>query len=229
MYKYWKTQSPVLLSLLIPRTYQLATYVNLWKMEKLQLVFQLLNALKIHQITQVVPKSSGVFTTAERSICHLPWTWEAHREKVIFSLKCHIKFLYLWDFSNTIGFFWYIKKIIKKNKRKYKILLQSFFFIVKVRYVETYRDCILEYVSESGSCTNQKSILPEDDKLRAEALSTLPLASPSIIVEFDGKKCVSDNNGTFFAVFKPNSKAVFIECNLFAIAVNVLVIIFTMF
>lgn len=100
-----KPQSPVLLSLLIPRTYQLATYVNLWKMEKLQLVSQLLNALKIHQITQVVPKSSGVFTTAERSICHLPWTWEAHREKVIFSLKYHIKFLYLWDFSNTIGFF----------------------------------------------------------------------------------------------------------------------------
>lgn len=100
---------------------------------------------------------------------------------------------------------------------------------IKVRYDGTYRDCILEYVSESGSCTNQKSILPEDDKLRAEALSTLPLASPSIIVEFDGKKCVSDNNGTFFAVFKPNSKAVFIECNLFAIAVNVLVIIFTMF
>lgn len=100
---------------------------------------------------------------------------------------------------------------------------------IKVRYDGTYRDCILEYVSESGSCTNQKSILPEDDKLRAEALSTLPLASPSIIVEFDGKKCVSDNNGTFFAVFKPNSKAVFIEYNLFAIAVNVLVIIFTMF
>lgn len=100
---------------------------------------------------------------------------------------------------------------------------------IKVRYDGTYRDCILEYVSESGSCTNQKSILPEDDKLRAEALSTLPLASPSIIVEFDGKKCVSDNNGTLFAVFKPNSKAVFIECNLFAIAVNVLVIIFTMF
>lgn len=100
---------------------------------------------------------------------------------------------------------------------------------IKVRYEGTYRDCILEYVSESGFCTNQKSILPKDDKLRAEALSTLPLASPSIIVEFDGKKCVSDNNGTFFAVFKPNSKAVFIECNLFAIAVNVLVIIFTMF
>lgn len=105
MCKYWKTQSPVLLSLLIPRTYQLAIYVNLWKMEKLQLVFQLLNALKIHQINQVVPKSSGVFTTAERSICHLPWTWEAHREKVIFLQTFHIKFLYLWDFSNTIGFF----------------------------------------------------------------------------------------------------------------------------
>lgn len=198
-------------------------------MEKLQLVFQLLNALKIHQIIQVVPKSSGVFTTAERSICHLPWTWEAHREKVIFLQTFHIKFFIFEIFQIRLAFLIYKKKSLKKNKRKYKILLQSLFFIVKVRYDGTYRDCILEYVSESGSCTNQKSILPEDDKLRAEALSTLPLASPSIIVEFDGKKCVSDNNGTFFAVFKPNSKAVFIECNLFAIAVNVLVIIFTMF
>lgn len=128
-----------------------------------------------------------------------------------------------------MAFLIYKKKSLKKTNESIKFYCNPFFFIVKVRYDGTYRDCILEYVSESGSCTNQKSILPEDDKLRAEALSTLPLASPSIIVEFDGKKCVSDNNGTFFAVFKPNSKAVFIECNLFAIAVNVLVIIFTMF
>lgn len=100
---------------------------------------------------------------------------------------------------------------------------------IKVRYEGTYRDCFLEYVSESGFCTNQKSTLPEDSKLRAEALSTLPLAPSSIIVDFDGKKCVSDNNGTLFAVFKPGSKAVLIESNLFVIVLNVLVIIITMF
>lgn len=98
---------------------------------------------------------------------------------------------------------------------------------IEVRYEGTYRDCILEYVSGSGYCSNQKSTLPEDSKLRDEALSTLPLAPSSVTVVFDGTKCVSDNNGTFTAVYKPVSKAVLIECNLFAIVV--LFVIFKMF
>lgn len=48
-------------------------------------------------------------------------------------------------------------------------------------------------------------------------------------MEFDGKKCVLDNNGIFFVVFKFNLKVEFIEYNLFVIVVNVLVIIFIMF
>lgn len=41
--------------------------------------------------------------------------------------------------------------------------------------------------------------LPEDSKLRAEALSTSPydLTPHSVTVDFSGKKCVSDVNGNF--------------------------------
>lgn len=88
---------------------------------------------------------------------------------------------------------------------------------VKVRYEGTYRDCLLEYIFASGSCTDQIAILPYGSKLRAAALSTSPydLTSYSVTVEFNGRKCVSDKKGIFLN--KPTSSAAMTGFNLFAV------------
>lgn len=96
---------------------------------------------------------------------------------------------------------------------------------VKVRYEGTYRDCLLESILASGSCADQVTVLPYDSKLRAAALSTSPydLSPYSVTVEFNGRKCVSDNKGIFLAVNKSPLIVAMTGCNMFAIVVSYII------
>lgn len=99
------------------------------------------------------------------------------------------------------------------------------FCTVKVRYEGTYRDCLLENIFASGSCADQVTVLPYDSKLRAAAISTSPydLSSYSVTVEFNGRKCVSDNQGIFLAVNKSPLIVAMTGCNMFAIVASYII------
>lgn len=96
---------------------------------------------------------------------------------------------------------------------------------VKVRYEGTYRDCLLENIFASGSCADQVTVLPYDSKLRAAAISTSPydLSSYSVTVEFNGRKCVSDNQGIFLAVNKSPLIVAMTGCNMFVIVASYII------
>lgn len=107
------------------------------------------------------------------------------------------------------------KKVIIELKRNYYI----FFFTVKIRFQGTYRDCILEYASSSGSCTNQNSTVPKENKLSLAALSSIKLLidTTNAIVVFNGTKCVSNGNGNFDAVRNTKSTATMTEYSILVI------------
>lgn len=91
-----------------------------------------------------------------------------------------------------------------------------FFSTVKIRFDGTYRDCILEYVSSGGSCTNQNFTVPKESKLSLVALSSLQLLidTNNAIVDFNGTKCVSNVNGNFDTVRITESNATMTESSI---------------
>lgn len=100
-----------------------------------------------------------------------------------------------------------------------------FFNAVNVIYEGTYRDCVLESISASGSCMDQITVLPDDNKLRAAALKTSPynLSDYSVTAEFNGRKCVSDMKGMFQNVNKSPLIVAMTGCNILAIVVSYII------
>ncbi|XP_052700186.1 uncharacterized protein LOC128177504 [Crassostrea angulata] len=96
---------------------------------------------------------------------------------------------------------------------------------VNVVYEGTYRDCVLESISASGSCMDQITVLPDDNKLRAAALKTSPynLSGYSVTAEFNGRKCVSDMKGMFQNVNKSPLIVAMTGCNILAIVVSYII------
>jgi hypothetical protein len=60
-------------------------------------------------------------------------------------------------------------------------------YIVQVRYDMTYRSCLLQNVKANSSCEKQNSELPSNDPFRVYVDSAI----------FNGRKCVSNEAGSF--------------------------------
>ena len=85
-------------------------------------------------------------------------------------------------------------------------------FSVQFRYTRTYRSCFLVDVNDSASCVNENVLLPEGNPLRKATLETIPLVSKDISVVFQGRRCVSNANGTFPSLVGGTSRAVKKTC-----------------
>ena len=81
-------------------------------------------------------------------------------------------------------------------------------FTVQFRYTGTYRSCFLVDVNDSASCVNENVLLPEGNPLR----KAIPLVSKDVSVVFQGRRCVSNANGTFPSLVGGTSRAVKKTC-----------------
>ena len=85
-------------------------------------------------------------------------------------------------------------------------------FTVLFRYTGNFRSCFLVDVNDSASCVNENVLLPEGNPLRNGSLQSIPLISKDASVVFQGRRCVSDANGTFPSLVGGTSRAVKKSC-----------------